>query len=326
MKNIKVKIKPLLTISLVCTFIITVLFYIQSIKVIDKTVYEKIYNTLNYNAMIIENKIENTELLSHQLTTLIKTTIPYEMIKDNPESMKIYKNNTAPIVEDTIESFKARTGWIVFNTNEIVDGGTLSYSKEKDKYVREPEYDVHKSGYSQQAWWVVAERNGSSWSTPYYWEPWNATIITYSEQININGILIAMAGSELYFNDIAKQLEEAKLYDSGHMTLLNEEYKVLYDFENSLIGKDYVSIAKQHPTFIDQINSNKKIDIIYDLPNNTNHIFAYIKLDNGWILLTNLSKKEIHYDLNQLNLKLVMTILSLILFAQISSRFIHNRN
>lgn len=326
MNKMKSKKVSLLTLSLVFTFIITLLFYVQSIRVIDKTIHEKIYNVLNYNSMIIENKVENTELLSHELATIISSTLPYEDVENNPIAMEKYKNNIDTLIIEIIKSFNAKTGWVVFDTNVIKDSGTLSYSKQGEAYIREAEYDVRKSKYAEQEWWVVAEQNGTSWSTPYYWAPWEATIITYSEQVIVDENLVAMSGSDLYFNEIADQLNNAKLYKSGYMTLLNAENKVIYDRNKDYIGKDYSTLNNnQYKPFIDIVKTDKEINIIDDMPNNTNNIFAYIKLDNGWILLTNLTKKEIFNDINQLNIVLIIIILSLILFSYYGSKIINKK-
>lgn len=313
----------LLTVSLLCTFGITLLFYVQSVKVIDKTAHEKINSLLSSNAMMIENKVENTELLSHQLVNIITSTIPYDNVKNNPEAMEAYKKEIAPLIIQSIQSFDAKTGWVVFDTNKITNSGTISYSKVDQAYIREPEYDVRQSGYAQQEWWTVAEKNGTAWSTPYYWAPWDATIISFSEQVKVREQMIAMAGSELYFNDIAAQLSCVKLFQTGYITLLNAENMVLYDPNEKIIGQNYSTLDNnQYQLFVERIKTGKTTEIIDDIPNNKNNILAYIKLKNGWVLLTNLSKKEIYLELNQLNFVLVVIIMSLIAFAQISSKLL----
>lgn len=321
--NIKIN---LLTVSIFCSFVITLLFYVQSVRIIDRTIDEKIYNSLNYHGMIIENNVENTELLSHQLNNIITTTIPFDSVINDTKAMNSYKSDIAPIIISALQAFDANTGWVVFDTNVLSSAGTISYSKKHDSYVKEPEYDVRTSGYAGLEWWRVAEQKGSAWTTPYYWAPWKATIISYSEQIKINDVLIAMTGSELYFNDISKLLSSAKINETGHLTLLNAQNKVLYDLNQNIIGKDYSKINNgKHNTFINIIDSGKDIDIVKDLPFNKDYIFAYKKLNNGWILLTNLSKKDLDYDINQVNLTTAVIILVLLLLSMINRKFLNKK-
>lgn len=313
----------LLTICILSAILITFLFYAHSISIIDKTSEEKMSSIINSTAMMIENKIENTELLSHELTNIIASTIDYEKVKKDPIAMEAYKNKSSLMFLNAIKIFHARSGWVVFDTNAIQDAGILSYSAHNDDYIQEANYNIRKDDLDKSEWWVNAETKGSSWSDPYFWEPWNATVISYSEQIVIGDIFIGVAGSELFFDDISSELSKIKIYHTGYVTLLNSNYEVLFDPDSTLLGHSYKTYNNnQHASCVNMIEAGDNFGIIEYKENQKEIITVYQKLNNGWILLANPKKHEMYADLNKLNFVLIIVFIIVIVLAQVYSRFI----
>jgi methyl-accepting chemotaxis protein len=284
---------------------------------------EKITSLLNSNATMIENEIENTELLSHELVNIVTSTIDYEKVKNDPIAMEAYKNEVSFLFLNAIKVFQAKSGWVVFDTNAIQNAGILSYSVDNKEYIREVDYDIRKDDLDKSDWWVHAEKNGSSWSNPYFWEPWDANIISYSEQVLIGDILIGVGGSELFFDDISNELNKIKIYDTGYVTLLNSNYDILFDPDSKIIGKNYKTINnKHHETLVNMIHTGDTFGIIEYRENQKAMITAYHKLNNGWILIANPKKHEMYADLNKLNFVLILVIIIIIVLAQVYSRFL----
>jgi len=306
-----------LTFGMICNIGITLLFYAQSIKIIDATSKEKLKSILHENIMIIENHIENTEILSHSLKTIITTTIPYQRIKDNPEMMTEYKKAISPLFLNTIKTFNARTGWIVFDDSIVENAGILSYTKENNIYVKQPEYNIRSTPYDKDSWWVDAINNGFTWSDPYYWKRWDSTIITYSEQVTVDDQFIGVVGSDLFFDDIYKQLSSIKIYDTGYVTLLNQEYEILYDPNKQIIGHNYATYNNnQYSKVVEQIELGKEFDIIKFYDGEKEKIIGYHRIKNGWILIANPNKYEMYDDLNKLNFVLLIVIIVIIVSIQ----------
>lgn len=317
----------LLTLGMVCNIGITLLFYAQSIKVIDSTSEEMLKSILYENSMMIENNIENTELLSHQLINIIITTIPFEKIKSNPKAFDEYKKNVSPLFLNAIKNFNARSGWIVFDTNIIDQGGTLEFARIDSTYRRQPEYDIRSTHFDQDAWWADAINNDSAWSTPYYWERWDANIITYSEQVKVGDTIIGIGGSDLFIDDIYNQLSNIKIYDTGYVTLLNADYEVLYDPNEQIIGESYSTINNnQFAKVIEIIKSGKEFDVVEYEYGDKVKVIAYKKLQNGWILIANPNKYEMYADLNKLNFVLILVIIVMIVLTQLYSWSLSNNN
>ncbi len=313
----------LLTICILSAVVITFLFYAQAIAVIDKTSEEKMTSILNSTSMMIEDKIKNTELLSHELINIITATIDYENIKNDPIAIAEYKDDISDLFLNTIQVFNAKSGWVVFDSNSIERPGILSYAKIKEGYVREKDYDIRKNGLDESDWWTNAEMNGSSWSDPYYWTPWDATIISYSQKIMIGDTFIGVGGSELFFDDISKELRQIKIYDTGHVTLLNEKYEVLFDADPNMVGLSYISYDNNlHENCVRIIEAGSNFGIIKYKEAQKEKITAYQKLNNGWILLATPKKHEMYGDLNKLNFVLLIVFIIIIALAQTYSRFL----
>lgn len=308
----------LLTLGMIFNIGITLLFYAQTIKVIDSTSKEKLKSILHENATLIENHIENTELLSHSLNSIITTTIPFSTIKDNPEEMRKYKDYIAPLFLNSIKTFNARTGWIIFDDSIIKEGGTLSYVKEDNIYSRQPEYNIRATPYDEDSWWIDAVNNGFTWTDPYYWKRWDATIITYSEKVSIGDNIIGVVGSDMFFDDIYQQLSKIKIYNTGYVTLLNADYDILYDPNEEIVGSNYETYNNsQYSNIVASINLGKEFDVIEFYDGEKEKIIGYHRIKNGWILIANPNKYEMYDDLNKLNFVLIIVIIAMIVLTQL---------
>ncbi|PKM95395.1 MAG: hypothetical protein CVU84_04830 [Firmicutes bacterium HGW-Firmicutes-1] len=317
----------LLTVGMLCNLIIVLLFYFQSITVIEKTSIEKLKNILESNAMMIENNIENTELLSHELINIITSTMNLKFVSDNTDAMNIYEDKISPLFLNAIINFKAKSGWVVFDTAVVPSAGTISFTKNENGYIRQPEYRIRETEFYKDAWWVDAVDNGNSWSTPYYWERWDATIISYSEQIVINNKIIGVGGSDLFFEDISNQLKSIKLYDTGYVTLVNSNFDILFDNDEKNIGKNYKTLNNnQYAMYAKQIENGGNFDIIEYKNNDENKIVGYKKLANGWVLLSSNKKQEIYADLNKLNIILLVVIMIMIVLSHVYYRIIRKNH
>ncbi len=314
----------LLTIGMICNMVIILLFYFQSIAVIDKTSHENLKSILKSNAMMIENNTKNTELLSHQLSNILTSTISLEDAKNNEDAMNIYENEITPLFLNTIKTFEAKSGWVIFDNDVVPSSKTISFIKNGSEYSRQPEYKIRETEFYKDTWWINAIENGTAWSSPYYWELWDATIISYSEQIKIDDIVIGVGGSDLFFEDISNKLKSVKIYDTGYVTLINAKFDIIFDHDFNNIGKNFKTYSNndQYEKYATEIEAGNDFDILEFKDHQETTILGYQKLSNGWTLLTIPKKHEMYDDLNKLNLILIIVILIMIVLAQVYYRIL----
>lgn len=308
----------LLLISILCSLSIIILFYARSIKIIEVTSKEKLKNILSEHSIKIENNLENTELLSHTLKELIKTTIPYENIKNDNIALKAYKNDISELFVNTIKIFNARSGWVVFDDHVIDNGGSIFYAKESNTYTKQEEFNISTTEYINDSWWIDAIKNNDTWSDLYYWKHWDSPIISYSEALNIGETTIGVVGSDVFFEDIYEQLNSIKIYKTGYVTLLNSDYNILYNPNNDIIGENYALLNdNQYFDVVEKIKAGGDFDIIEFYDGDTEKIIGYQKINNGWILIAHPNKYEMYDDLNKLNFVLIIVIILIIVLVQV---------
>lgn len=332
MKKISTKIT--LAIVLTSTMIITSMGLIMNNKmhkVILETAKENLKNIATIHGQDMDLKIQRIELMTDSLEAMIvKSKGINEAIKDK-EKMNKFKDDMQDPFLGVIKTFNNESGWIIFNS-EVVDGGhILSFSKKDNKYVRDADYDAVADGYSKDEWWSKAVLNGDNWSKPYFWEAWNSDVISYSKAVYLDGKLLGVAGGELFFTPLKKELEKTKIYENGYMALMDRDFNFLYHPRKEFKNLRQVDSGKLSFVADEMKNSKEKVgSILYKLEGQEK-VLAFYKLGNGWLVTSNPITNEMYKDLITIRtliitlgiiLMIVAIIISLILGKSISSQVV----
>ena len=320
MKKISTKIAMMVLISiLISSLTITGFVYVSTKSLMTEVANDDLRAIISEHSNTIEKSIVQIETMTNSIISLISTTMPISEIKDDSVLIDAYEEEISPVMGDIIIESGVRSGWVIFNPEALDGGHTLSFTIEGDNYIRYPEYDVVAEGYAGDAWWAGAIENGTNWSAPYYWEPWDADVISYSKRLDYNGQLLGVAGGEMFFSDIVNQLSQIKIYDSGYLTLLDQNGNFLYHSNADYIGQNIADIEngqlKNSTTDLFGTNNEGLFDYTF---NGERKIMAYKRLSNGWILTANPVIDELYAQLNKQNqflLTITVIILALSFFA-----------
>jgi methyl-accepting chemotaxis protein len=272
--------------------------------------------TLYKNGEGIEKSITRINYLTDNLINLITSTIKVDEIANNQDAIKSYEDSMVPVFGNAVLTSGNKSGWFIFDPKALPGGHTLSFTVADGKYVRDPEYDVVKEGYDKDDWWKKGVENGTNWTLPYLWEAWNANVISYSKKVEVNGKLLGVAGGELFFDDIQKQLSAVKVYNSGYLTLMDADGGVLYHPNKDYVGKNLGEIENGAlKPQLDKLKNGGAIGSFEYKYNGSTKIMAYERLSNGWILTANPVKAEMYSKLNKLTLIIVTVIAFIIIFS-----------
>lgn len=246
---------------------------------------ERILTLTESKAQDIEKEITNIQLLSENLKTLINTTIDYNKVKNDSQLMDSYLKNIQETFSMTSQNFSSPSGWVVFDSKYFNGGHTLSINRDSEgEYTRNPEYDARVDGYINDPWYAKAIEFGSWWTMPYYWEEWDKDIITYSIPLNIEGRDVGVVGAEFYFEDLKELISSVKIYDTGYMTLMDQNSNMLYHPDESIENLKTYQDGKFNALANEIQNSDKQTDIIEYKVNGEDKLWVYYKLSNGWII------------------------------------------
>ena len=81
-------------------------------------------------------------------------------------------------------------------------------------------------------WYYKAVEAGEAvWLEPYYNGKIDEEVISYVVPIYQDKLLIGIAGMDILFSDITKEVKKIEVYENGMAYLINEECRVLYQPE-----------------------------------------------------------------------------------------------
>lgn len=304
----------------------------QSQRTVRASAEKDLVSLVTNHGKDINATIHDIESIGTNLESLILTTIDLKAAKSDPDYMVNYEKSVENIFANSILYANGQSGWIVFDSKNIPGGHTLSFTNKDGKMQREEEYDIYAGGYDKDAWWAEPVKNGTYWSDPYFWEPWNANIMSYSRKFEKDGVLIGVGGSDYFFDKLSEDLAQVKIYETGYLALMNSNFDFLYhpnqDFKNmrEIEGGKLSGLA-------DQIaNASESTGYFYYTLNGQEKILSYDKLDNGWILVAAPTLSEVFADVYKIRNSMFIIasiglalalVLSLFLGRSIGNRINH---
>lgn len=316
MKKISRKISlTFILCSLLVVAIVSTSFYLISRKILRIEAEKNLLNLVQIEANIMDDEFKNYKLLAENLKAVIETTVDISSIDNNQMAIDLYENSVSTSVKEIIKVFNGKTGWIVFNSEEVPAGNTVSFTTDDSgSYIRDKEYDAIEDGYSHDAWWKVAIEKGSNWTDPYYWEDWDANVMTYSVPVIVDERVIGVAGTEIFYDSLQKRIKEIAVYESGYLTLMNSNFDFLYHPDSSLKNLKTIADGKFQPLVARMMSADHGMTY-YSGSNGENKVLAWKKLSNGWILTANPEESEMFAGLNEVKRTIVMLSIAVIIFA-----------
>lgn len=305
MKKISNKIAVamvLLTFSISLT--LGILLYVQSKALIRIEAEQNLMTTLDREAKIVDSELTRVKRLSTVIKSLVESTLDLQQADSNPDYMITYKQELSQIFKRLLIDFNNVSAWVLFNSDVIPGTHTVSFTYENEQFIQEPEYDVIRDGYANESWWQNAITKGEYWTSPYYWEPWNANIITYSIPVSSSDKLIGVAGAELFLSAFQERLKNIKIYESGYVMLISDTGEEIYlpDDVDLQRFRTWYSENKTHiqenPTGLQYLQQDTGEEIV-----------AWQMLNNGWLLLAHPKTEEMFGGLAILNFITVLIIL-----------------
>jgi methyl-accepting chemotaxis protein len=273
------------------------------------------------NSLILEKDIKKITYLADVLENIVLHNINLEEVRSNNDKMEAFQDKIENAFIKAIDAFDNKSGWFVFDSKTIKGGHSFEFVEENGKYEKYPEYDIYKNSTNEAEWWSYAIKNSTHWSKPYYWESWNATIISYSKSVFIDDELIGVCGGELFFDHLKNHMANLKIYNEGYATLLNDEYDFLYHPDKNVLNLKTLDNGKYIWMANEIKNDKDDFGIInYDYKGDKK-ILAYNKLSNGFIFTINFKENELYKDYHKIRTYMILrTLIALILIYVIQKR------
>lgn len=154
---------------------------------------------------------------------------------------------------------------------------------------------------SKLVWFTVPKATGEpKWLPPYITDNLDARVISYNVPIYRKGVFVGVAGIEIDYSTMAKQVDSIKLYDNG--------YAFITDDKGELIFHPVIDVAKltdkNKPKVPEGLVSGSTfVKYNYD---GTDKKAAWLPLNNGMRIVVSAPQSEIDGDWDRLIREIIL--------------------
>lgn len=286
----------------------------------DKLLYmsQNIANEFNTNIETIQSAVSG-------IATMSAASFDGQKAQVDPAYFTTYETVVDPVVKKFAESTDGIMGAYVFINPELTK--ELQYSwylkdENKNAFIKQQKFTLGSftANNPNLSWYFKAvQAKKGVWSEPY--EAVGATMVSYTQPIYQDGVLIGVAGMDVNFDVIKQQIQKVKVYKTGYAMLLDEKFNYLvhptFKKRENLANIQNGSVA----FMIDEMKK-KPSGLIYYKFNNKDKISSFAHVSNGWIITIAPPENEIYEDIIQLRSILIWVIVGGIVIAVVFSLFV----
>lgn len=159
-----------------------------------------------------------------------------------------------------------------------------------------------KTDLAHVGWYYIPVNNGKpTWLNPYNNANIGVYMISYAVPLfGKDGTSLGIAGMDVDFSIIEKQVLEAKLYESGYAVLVNNQNEII-----ACKDKEHPKSLKEISSELDSFVGDKSSDDIVEYEQNgVTYVAGYAVLQNGMKYIMTVPKSEV----NATSMHLVMMI------------------
>ena len=316
------KISNKITLSIVISSILIIVSigYVSlkvSREILLKEAHENLTNIVVEEGHAIEASTKNLEHMTRMMQRLVIDELDVESVRQDPEAMEAFKERLNQNILGIIETFDNASGWVIFNSQIIPGANTMEFARigGDGAYERKVEFDPLAIGEENAEWWRRPIDQGEAWTLPYYWEPWDAVIISFGKRLEINGLVVGVTGGEFFIEKLQERLSQVRIYDSGTLMLLNRNMDFYYHPDSEAKGLKTYQEGYYNKLAETIEQSNIKTNVL----EYKGELFAYYKVNNGWTVLVDPVEAEIFEDLNRLTMNIVAIALLASIMAVVLS-------
>ena len=265
-----------------------------------------------------------------------------KQFKEHPNSyMAQYEKDMGVLIEMVAEDVNAHNGIDIKSGVEAVyftinpnltgrvyevwyadrGGDGLLQQMDSDSDPEYPYIDCFYPENENMEWYYspIMEEKGV-WSKPYEEPEIDETIVSYTEPVFKDGILVGVVGIDISMDLMRNTIEEMKIFDSGYAFLVDQDLHFLvhpeYSHEDSIMSVYNGNVEYKLKKALSMQSGTIKYELM-----GTNKIMGYSQMSNGWILGCAVPVSEAYQQLKMhMIFILLATILSVLIIVKIAFR------
>ncbi|MCO7126974.1 methyl-accepting chemotaxis protein [Sporolactobacillus shoreicorticis] len=197
----------------------------------------------------------------------------------------------------------------------------ITYASSKGEVVRSPMYFFDKNyDPTKENWYRDGlEENGQSmWTDPYTDRVTKQNVVSVVQAVVDNGQVKGVIKMDLFIQSLIKQVTEAKLGDSGYVTLLDSKGTYIASPKRNQVGK---SVAGQG--FYEKMRDMGKSGMFYAKIDGSQKLVSFrTNKTSGWTLLGVIDKSAISNSANLITLPSIAMLIIIIIVAILITLYI----
>lgn len=329
MKKISFKIiTGIIVCSLSISLIVALLGILQGTKAIKKESNDKLtYMAGNY-ANEFSKSLSSIQSSLDSVATNVIASFDMNQFNESPKSyIEQYSNMISPAIKKTSETLDGVQGvYLAFDPVLTKQVNEIWYADVKGdgNYIRQKpvelsDYNINNENMAY--FYNAINSKRPIWSDPYIDETLNINMVSYSQPLYKDNVLLGVLGVDIKMDDIKKVIENMKVYDTGYAFLLNEKYDFL--IHPTFTPKDNFSIMEEGKfKYITDAMSKNNNGIVNYTMKNQEKVISYAKLNNNWILALGTPIKEVFNPIDNLKSSIIITEIFGIILCILISLFI----
>lgn len=288
----------------------------------QKEAIEKAEVIVEKSTRDFESDFSTVEIAVSMLNESIKSEFDLSVSKSDPNYLSNFSQSFEKNIYDVASNLKyTNSVYVYFNSelfgeaNDIWFLEAQSGSFERQKQLPLSYYNGDKNDPEKKWFYDLLSSKKPRWTTPYLSES-KDLITSYVQPVIKNGEIIALVGMDLNLDYIANQLKNIKLYKTGYLYMMDQDYNFIshptLDMGANLTSFKGGSVAT---------TAMNKGDIGSAIvtKDNSKRIAAFAKFKNGWVVASSIPIKEVTATVDHIKfIILIITIFSMVLAAIIA--------
>lgn len=331
MKKISSKIMfAIISCSIIIALLLGSASILQSSKYIKKEVDDKLLFMSESYANEFSQTFKIVEASINTLKADESTEFDLDQFKSDISYIEEYTEKVDPVIKRIAEATDGVEGvYFVLDDALLGEKRWIWYADAEGDgtFIRQGQSstELYSTANQNMHWYYgPSEENRGIWSKPYLEPVFDINIISYSEAIFVDDVLIGVIGMDIKIDDIKNTIENMKVYDTGYAFLFDENYNVLIHPSLSTETNLKTMENGQFKFITEHMDKNQSGVVEYKL-RGKDKVLGYAHLSNGWIIGFAPPIDEIFQPLNELKAILIILTLLGIVLSIIASIIFSNR-
>jgi diguanylate cyclase (GGDEF)-like protein len=303
----KIRNKILVSIigcALIMSSIVGSVIFVQNLIGIKQEARDKIEARTVINGKQLDIEFIKAQTIVRYLNSTVEGMVDVNKLKVNPLECE---KSLVPLMETINKDNSGFIGlYVVFNPDITKDVHEIFFQDAQGTGVYKRIENDSLSDFNpknpEMAWYYDAiKQKKGVWSNPYFddlGEKSKVEMISYTEPVYKNGIMIAVVGIDIRFEQYVKIVNYLSVEEGGYTFLLNNNYD--YIVHKKFTSKDNFKriMYDKYSYNVDVISKNKSGYFEIDFEGEKK-LLGYATLENGWFILTSIPEKAIFHDMSQ---------------------------